>query len=95
MFGLLVAAALPLPLPVMIALGAAFGISHGHTNGRRHGATHRRAPVGPWLAAVGGLVTALMSAAIIDLAETEWLRIGVRVAGSWIAAIGLMMLRLA
>lgn len=36
-----------------------------------------------------------MSAAIIDLAETEWLRIGVRVAGSWIAAIGLMMLRLA
>ena len=47
------------------------------------------------VAAVGGLATALVSAAIVDLAETEWLRIGVRVAGTWIAAIGLMTIGLA
>jgi hypothetical protein len=47
------------------------------------------------VAAVGGLVTALVSAAIIDLSATAWSRVAVRIAGSWIAAIGLMMIGLA
>jgi hydrogenase/urease accessory protein HupE len=93
--GLLVAAALRLPLPVLIALGAVFGISHGYGNGRAMAPDTTVYIFVLGVAAVGGLATALVSAAIVDLAETEWLRIGVRVAGTWIAAIGLMTIGLA
>ena len=47
------------------------------------------------VATVGGLAAALVSAAVIDLAETSWSRVAVRIAGSWIAAIGLMTIGLA
>jgi urease accessory protein len=82
--GLLVAAGWRLPLRLLIALGAAFGLSYGYENGRAMA-----------VAAAGGLVTALVSAAIIDLAATPWSRVAVRIAGSWIAAIGIMMIGLA
>ena len=49
----------------------------------------------PGIAVVGGLVTALVSAATIDLASRTWSRVGVRVVGSWIAAIGIMTIGLA
>jgi hydrogenase/urease accessory protein HupE len=93
--GLLVAAALRLPLPVLIALGALFGISHGYENGRAMAPDAAVHLFVLGVAAVGGLVTALVSAAIIDLSDAAWLRIGVRVVGSWIAAIGIMMIGLA
>jgi hypothetical protein len=47
------------------------------------------------VAAAGGLVAALVSAATIDLAPTPWTRVAVRIAGSWIAAIRIMMIGLA
>jgi urease accessory protein len=50
----------------------------------------------PGVALLGFMAIALVSAATLALsARAEWLRIGVRVAGSWIAAIGLMMIGLA
>ena len=93
--GLVVAAALRLPLPMLIVLGAVFGISHGYENGRAMvpDATVYLFVLG--VAAVGGLATALVSAAVIDLAETSWSCVAVRIAGSWIAAIGLMTIGLA
>jgi hypothetical protein len=47
------------------------------------------------IGAAGGLVVALVSAATIDLATRPWARVGVRVVGSWIAAIGIMTIGLA
>jgi hypothetical protein len=37
----------------------------------------------------------LVSAATLDLATRPWARVGVRVVGSWIAAIGIMTIGLA
>jgi urease accessory protein len=93
--GLLVAAGRRLPLALLIALGAAFGLSHGYENGRAMGpdtATHLFV-LG--IGAAGGLVVALVSASTIDLATRPWARVGVRVVGSWIAAIGIMTIGLA
>ena len=94
--GLLVAAAWRLPLPVLIALGALFGVSHGYENGRAmtpETATHLFVF---GVATIGGLVTALVSAATLDLAaKAAWPRVAVRIAGSWIAAIGIMTIGLA
>jgi hydrogenase/urease accessory protein HupE len=93
--GLLVAAGRRLPLPLLVALGAVFGLSHGYENGRAEG---RRPPCTLFVlgvAVAGGLVTALVSAATIDLAARTSARIGVRVLGSWIAAIGIMTIGLA
>jgi urease accessory protein len=93
--GLLVAAGWRLPLTLLIALGAVFELSHGYENGRAmepHTAMHLFIP---GVAVAGGLFTALVSAATIDLAARTWARVGVRIAGSWIAAIGIMMIGLA
>ena len=92
--GLLLAAAWRLPLPVLIALGAVFGISHGYENGRAMGSDTAVHLFVLGVATVGGVVTALVSAATIDLAATTWSRVAVRIAGSWIAAIGIMTIGL-
>jgi urease accessory protein len=93
--GLLVAAGRRLPLTLLIALGAVFGLSHGYENGRAMGPDTAFHLFVPGVAAAGGLVVALVSAATIDLATRPWARIGVRVVGSWIAAIGIMTIGLA
>jgi urease accessory protein len=93
--GLLLAAARRLPLPVLIALGAVFGISHGYENGRAMAPDTAVHLFVLGVAAVGGLVTALVSAATIDLAAAAWARVAVRIVGSWIAAIGIMTIGLA
>jgi hydrogenase/urease accessory protein HupE len=92
--GLLVAAGWRLPLSLLIALGAAFGLSHGYENGRAMAPDASVHLFVLGVAAAGGLVTALVSAATIDLAATPWSRVAVRVAGSWIAAIGIMTIGL-
>ena len=94
--GLLVAAAWRLPLALLIALGALFGLSHGYENGRAmtpETATHLFI-LG--VVAVGVVATALVSAATLAAtARAAWPRVAVRIAGSWIAAIGIMMVGLA
>jgi urease accessory protein len=49
----------------------------------------------PGVAAAGGLIIALVSAATLDFAARRWARVGVRILGSWIAAIGIMTIGLA
>jgi urease accessory protein len=93
--GLLVAAGWRLPLSLLIVLGAAFGLSHGYENGRAMAPDTSVHLFMVGVAAAGGVVTALVSAASIDLAATPWTRVAVRIAGSWIAAIGIMMIGLA
>jgi urease accessory protein len=92
--GLLVAAGRRLPLMLLIALGVLFGLSHGYENGRAMGPDTAVHLFVPGIAVAGGLVMALVSAATIDLAARTWARVGVRVVGSWIAAIGIMTIGL-
>jgi urease accessory protein len=93
--GLLVAAGWRLPLPALIALGVVFGVSHGYENGRAMAPDTSIHLFILGVAAAGGLVTALVSAATIDLAARPWSRVAVRILGSWIAAIGIMTIGLA
>jgi urease accessory protein len=90
LIGLLVAADLRLPAQIVAALAVLLGLVHGFLNG----------PVlkaGPGIAGLLGIMTllfvlaALVSALVISLRQ-PWLRIAVRVAGSWMGACGLLML---
>jgi hydrogenase/urease accessory protein HupE len=91
LLGGMVAANVELRLPLLTVLASALGLAHGYLNGTGMGRSE------PALAAVLGLVSAvfvisvLVSAFVVSL-RAEWARIAVRVAGSWIAASGLLML---
>ena len=89
--GALVALDRKLPLLLISALTSCFGFLHGFLNG-----TAMAQSGGGFLALFGistavFLVITLISALVISL-RTQWARIAVRVAGSWITAIGLLML---
>ena len=76
---------------VVLGIAAAVGLLHGWLNGTGIAAAQREA-LG--LAGIGSaifVVVALASAFVVSL-RTAWMRIAVRVAGSWVAAIGLLML---
>jgi hydrogenase/urease accessory protein HupE len=88
--GLLVATDAPLPASATALLAAAIGLAHGLENGGALGAM--RAGV----LALSGIVTAIfvvnaLAAALVISLRPAWARIAVRVAGSWIAAIGLLL----
>ena len=89
--GTLVAADLRLPPPAVTALAVGLGLVHGFLNG----VAVQQAGAGilgllGLLAALFVLV-ALVAACVVSLHQ-QWTRIVVRVAGSWIAAMGLLML---
>ena len=89
--GALVALDCRLPVAVGAALAAALGLLHGLANGMAMAA----AGLGP--VAVAGIATALLVvlallAALVVSLQRSWERVAVRVAGSWIAATGVLML---
>lgn len=89
--GALVAADLPLPAPAIGTLAAALGLAHGFVNGAA------LAGVGSGARGLVGIVAALfvvvaLASAFVVALERPWKRIAVRVAGSWIAAVGLLLL---
>jgi urease accessory protein len=92
--GALVAAELPMPLAAYVALGAVLGLTHGYANG---GALVPPIRPLPFVSAVGlaGFLAAICGFALADSLVRRgipWLRIAVRVAGSWVAAIGILVL---
>jgi urease accessory protein len=94
LLGLLVAAAWPLPIAVVYGIALVFGLSHGFANG-----TAITAPIRPYLFIPGiglaGLIVPAWAMIIADFALSQklgWMNIAVRVAGSWIAAIGILVL---
>jgi urease accessory protein len=91
--GLLVAAALRIPFSALLALSLLFGLTHGYENavGVTSSATMHRFV--PGVVASGLALLALVAAITVAL-ERPWQQIAVRVAGSWIAAIGILMLGL-
>ena len=89
MLGTLVAVELPLPLPAVTALTLGLGLGHGVLNGVQQAGTGVRGLLGSLATLV--VLVALVAAGVVSLHQ-QWTRIAVRVAGSWMAAIGLLML---
>jgi hydrogenase/urease accessory protein HupE len=89
--GALVASDRRLPLGLVVGFALAAGLVHGFFNGADlAGANSASLVVGGIVCAVFVLV-ALVAGQVVSLRK-EWARFAVRVAGSWIGAIGLLML---
>lgn len=90
LLGALIAADLRLPAKAFTVLAVTIGIMHGFFNGVA-------LKTGPAVLGLLGIMSALfvlvaiISAFIISL-KPPWARIVVRVAGSWVAAMGLLMI---
>ncbi len=89
--GLLVAADRRPPLSVVAACAMVLGLVHGALNGAALPAAGSPAPSVLGVACTIFVLAALVSGTVVSL-RAPWMRIVVRVAGSWIAAIGLLML---
>jgi hydrogenase/urease accessory protein HupE len=76
---------------VVTGLAAAVGLLHGWMNGAAIAESGRSALGLVGIAATVFVCVSLVSALVISL-RAAWLRIAVRVAGSWVAAIGLLMI---
>ena len=89
--GLLTALDRRLPPAAVAALAAALGALHGGSNGAALALDGREARALLGIGAALFVLVALVAALVCRL-ERPWTRIAVRVAGSWAAAIGLLML---
>jgi len=89
--GILVAAALRMPPWLIAVLGISAGGLHGVVNGAsmETGGSDSLGLVGASLAV---FIVATLVTAVVTSLHAQWARISVRVAGSWIAAVGLLML---
>jgi len=89
--GLLVAADRRLPIALVTALAALLGLLHGWLNGAGIAEANRE---GLALLGIGGavfVVVALLAAGAASV-HAQAARIAVRVAGSWIAAVGVLLI---
>ena len=89
--GVLVAADVELSLALTTGLAVLLGLNHGFVNGGGMGqpATAIIAALGLGVAV---FVLVALAAALVVRLRVEWARVAIRVAGSWIAASGLLML---
>lgn len=92
--GGLVAAAWRLPAALLYALALGFGATHGHANGAA-----LPPDLSPPIFAIGLVAAALLTtgyglvvADALSRLKPAWPRIAVRVAGSWVAAVGILVL---
>lgn len=94
LFGGLVAAAWSLPMAFCYGIATVFGLTHGFANGA--GMVEQTKPYlfVPGVALAGLAVTAygLIFTNFLLRRKAHWTHIAVRVAGSWIAAIGILVL---
>ena len=91
LMGGLVAGDAKLSSRVMIALAALLGLYHGYFNGTGMGQSLSAILAVIGLALAVFVLIALAAAFVVQL-RAQWARIAVRVAGSWIAASGLLLL---
>jgi hydrogenase/urease accessory protein HupE len=89
--GVLVAADRPLPLRLVVGCAVVLGLLHGSLNGTDLG-QQRTFGLGIAGVAVALFVIVSLLAGQVASVRLAWGRIVVRVAGSWIAATGLLML---
>ena len=91
LLGILVAVNAPLAARGVAAIAIGLGLAHGYLNGIALQASAPGALALVGEAAILFALVALVSAFVVSL-ERPWTRIAVRVAGSWIAAVGLLLL---
>lgn len=89
--GALVAADRPWPVALVVGLAAVAGATHGFGNGRELAAIKGGGLAMAGIASALFVVSALTAGQVATV-RAHWARVVVRVAGSWIAAIGLLML---
>ncbi len=89
--GALAAADRPWPVALVVGLAAVAGATHGFGNGRELAAIKGGGLAMAGIASALFVVSALTAGQLATL-RAHWARVAVRVAGSWIAAIGLLML---
>ena len=89
--GLLVAADLRLRPLVVAAIAAILGGLHGGLNGAGIAAAGREVSAMAGIVGAVFVVSVLVAAAVVSL-RVSWARIVVRVAGSWTAATGILLL---
>ncbi len=89
--GVLVAADAKLPRAVTTTLALLLGVTHGYANGSGMNLSPSVAIALLGLAVAVAVTTALPAAAVVRFGDA-WRRIAIRVAGSWIAASGLLLL---
>jgi hydrogenase/urease accessory protein HupE len=89
--GVLTAASAQLRPALVVLLAVALGLIHGWLNGAAIVAAGREASGLIGIAGTIFVVVALGSALVVSLRK-PWTRIAVRVTGSWIAAVGLLVL---
>ena len=89
--GVLTAASAKLRPPLVVILAIALGLIHGWLNGAAIAAAGREASGMFGIAATIFVVVALAAALVVS-SRKPWTRIAVRVTGSWIAAVGLLVL---
>ncbi|MGI9471632.1 MAG: HupE/UreJ family protein [Rubripirellula sp.] len=91
--GLLVATAWHVPLSMLVAIGLLLGITHGYENGLGVTDEMTRLLYLPGVVLAGLLLVAIVAGATVSR-HAGWQQIAIRVVGSWIAAIGILMLGL-
>lgn len=91
--GALVALDRRIPLALLLLIAGGLGLSHGIANGAELTGNMRAHRFIPGVTLIGILVVAY-GIGIVRKLKAPWTLIGVRVVGSWIAAIGLMVLAL-
>jgi urease accessory protein len=88
--GLLVALAFVWPAAVLMVLSVAMGFAHGMAN-----ASEFSMATSPWRFIPGliasGLVIVICGVGVVRSLYRSWTLVGVRVVGSWIAAVGIML----
>ena len=89
--GALVATDAKLPRPLTTTVAMVVGIYHGYLNGTGMGSTAYAVGALLGLVAIVFVLAAIAAAFVVRLRD-DWSRIAVRVAGSWIAASGLLLL---
>jgi hydrogenase/urease accessory protein HupE len=89
--GALTAADRALPLALVVGLAIALGLINGGGNGMELGKLHASVLAAVGVSAALFVVVALLAGQVAKV-RAAWARVGVRVAGSWIAAAGLLML---
>jgi hydrogenase/urease accessory protein HupE len=89
--GVLTAASARLRPALVAVLATALGLMHGWLNGAGIAVAGREANGLFGIAGTIFVVVALAAALVVSL-HRPWTRIAVRVAGSWLAAVGLLML---
>lgn len=89
--GGLTAADLRLPVAFVTSLSVTIGLIHGSLNGAGIASAQREPLALTGIASVIFVLVAL-GAALVVSRRTAWQRVALRVAGSWVAAIGVLML---